>query len=109
MSNIPNRESALEWARLEFERAKIYAQYWIASATNGHSTRRDIGGLRESTPEEKERGLYSVRVDMTESEKIDDAMNTANVHINKLIALQGMIMSCVNDNYDTYKRYQEML
>lgn len=109
MSMIPNRESGLEWARMEFQRAITYAQYWTAEASTGYTLKRDIKRGREPTPEEREKGQVIGWTPLTDQEKIEQAMNTAKRHIDRALWLQDIVLSYLNDNPESLKSAQEAL
>jgi len=65
----------------EIQLASLRAQWWIASATTGHCLSRKIY-----------RGLgCDPSTEITDSEKINEAMNTANGHIRRATELIDQI------------------
>lgn len=109
MSRIPNRESGLEWARMQFQRAIIYAQWWTASASNGHAVQRQISRGREPTEEERARGKVVGWNPLSDQEKIADAMSTAERHMTRALWLNEMVMAYMNDDPSWLKHAQEAL
>ena len=63
------------------EHAKMQANWWIASATTGHTLKRRIF---ESTKEFGE-------IELTDQGKIDDAMETAQTHIRRYFEIADSI------------------
>jgi hypothetical protein len=67
----------IESLQQQIEGSKLWAQYWLAMATTGATTRRRVfQGLSER--------------ELTEEELIDDAMNTAKSHLHRVQQLSDM-------------------
>lgn len=63
---------------------EMYAQYWMAMATTGVATKRKI--------------YHGTNGDeLTDAEKIDDAMNTALSHIRRMAELVETKKSLINE------------
>lgn len=61
----------IERLNYQIEMAKLYAQWWIARAVTGEAKNRDIQTLHGNRQ-------------LTDEEKIKDALNTANTHIHRI-------------------------
>ncbi len=102
MSNIPDREIRIERVRHQMECSKLYAQLWIARATTGEATQRDIKRGREPTPEERAKGEVIGWNPLTDQEKIADALNTATAHVDNYRKAGEVLCALLEDDLDSY-------
>ena len=63
------------------EHAKMQANWWIASATTGHTLQRRIFKFTKKLGD----------VELTDQEKIDDAMETAQTHMRHYFEIADLI------------------
>lgn len=89
--NIEEQERSLSYARGQFEIAKMYALYWHAMATTGIAVLRNTAQGREPTEEEKRNGQVISWREHTDQEKIQNALNTMNRHIQRMNELNDFI------------------
>lgn len=102
MSNIPDRENRIERVRQDINLRTLYAQYWMAQATTGIAALRDMKRGREPTPEETANGVIIGWTPLTDQEKIADALQTAESHIDSVRVLGDVLSALLTDDLDSY-------
>lgn len=89
--NEQEKARLLDYARRQFEIAKMYALYWQTMATTGIATLRNTAQGREPTEEEKANGQVIGWREHTDQEKIANALETMKSHINRMSELNDFI------------------
>ena len=84
MTDMKDIDLQINCLEQELEISKLYVNYWLASASNGHSTRRKI--YKGGHPD------FGGKL-LSEGELVDDAMHTAKRHIDNIREISENIIS----------------
>lgn len=102
MTKIENRDEMLTRCRVQYDRTKLYAQYWMAMATTGTACLRQTSQGRPVTEEEAAKGEVIGWTPHTDQEKIKRALDTSLVHIRRLESIGEVIIALESDDPDKY-------
>lgn len=102
MTNIKDRDAILARCRVQYDMAKLYAQYWMTMAHTGAATLRDTAQGRKPTDEEKANGEVIAWTPHTDLEKTQNALNTSMIHIQRLEKLGEVMIALEADDHYRY-------
>lgn len=94
MSKIPDREYRMVYCNAQLQQKILYAQYWMAMATTGAATQRNMTQGWEARK-------------MTDMEKTQDALDTALRHIRQVEHLGACLAALTVDDPEGYQRAQD--
>lgn len=106
MTKIDRRDEMLTRCRVQYDTTKLYAQHWMAMATSGAACFKQTYRGCEATEEEKSEGKVMGWRPHTDQEKIQDAMDTSLIHIQRLAKIGEVIIAL---ELDDPIKYQEAI